>query len=95
MHHQIVPVQLPEPVLAAHRDRLSELPWKAPRPGGPLDNLTILLSSRFSRSVALPEGVTEEDVRARYENGILEVVVPGAAKLSGVRRIPIEVGGRR
>jgi HSP20 family protein len=49
----------------------------------------------FSRSVALPEGVTEEDVRAQYENGILEVVVPGAAKLSGVRRIPIEVGGRR
>lgn len=49
----------------------------------------------FSRSVALPEGVTEEDVRAQYENGILEVVVPGAAKLSGVRRIPIKVGGRR
>jgi HSP20 family protein len=49
----------------------------------------------FSRSVALPEGVTEEDIRAHYENGILEVVVPGAARLSGVRRIPIEVGGRR
>jgi HSP20 family protein len=49
----------------------------------------------FSRSVALPEGVTEKDVRAHYENGIMEVVVPGAARLSGVRRIPIEVGGRR
>jgi HSP20 family protein len=49
----------------------------------------------FSRSVALPEGVTEEDIRAHYENGILEVVVPGAVRLSGVRRIPIEVSGRR
>src|ERR671914_916674 len=48
----------------------------------------------FSRSVALPEGVTEEDVRAHYENGILEVVVSGAGKRSGVKRIPIEVGGR-
>jgi HSP20 family protein len=49
----------------------------------------------FSRSVALPEGVSDVDVQAHYENGILEVVVPGAAKLSGVRRIPIKVGGRR
>jgi HSP20 family protein len=49
----------------------------------------------FSRSVALPEGVSEEDIRAHYDNGILEVVVPEAAKLSGVRRIPIKVGSRR
>jgi HSP20 family protein len=47
----------------------------------------------FSRSVALPEGVTEEDIQARYEDGILEVLVPGAARPSEARRIPIEVGG--
>jgi HSP20 family protein len=49
----------------------------------------------FSRSVALPDGVKEEDIRARYENGILEVVVPGVAEMTGAKRIPIEVGGKR
>jgi HSP20 family protein len=49
----------------------------------------------FSRSVALPDGVEEEDIKARYENGILEVVVPGVAEVTGARRIPIEVGGKR
>lgn len=30
----------------------------------------------FSRSIALPEGVDEEQVNARYEHGVLEVTVP-------------------
>ena len=30
----------------------------------------------FSRSVTLPAGVTEEDITANYENGVLEVRVP-------------------
>jgi HSP20 family protein len=53
-------------------------------------------SGRFERSVMLPEGVKEDDIRASYENGILEVVVPGAAELTEGRRIPVQVnGGRR
>jgi len=30
----------------------------------------------FSRSIALPDGVDEEQVNARYEHGVLEVTVP-------------------
>lgn len=30
----------------------------------------------FARSIALPEGVDEEQVNARYEHGVLEVTVP-------------------
>jgi HSP20 family protein len=51
---------------------------------------------RFERSVMLPQGVKEDDIQASYENGIFEVVVPGAAQLTEGRRIPIQVGeGRR
>lgn len=51
---------------------------------------------RFERAVSLPEGVKEDDIQASYENGILEVVVPGAAELTEGRRIPVQVnGGRR
>jgi HSP20 family protein len=50
---------------------------------------------RFERSVRLPEGVKEGDIQASYENGILEVVVPGVAELTEGRRIPVQVGGRR
>lgn len=30
----------------------------------------------FSRSVSLPSGVSEDDISASYENGVLEVRVP-------------------
>lgn len=46
----------------------------------------------FRRSIPLPEGFKPEDVRATYENGILEVVLPKAAELSAPKRIPIKVG---
>ena len=46
----------------------------------------------FSRSVMLPEGVTEDQIQATYVNGILEVVVPGALQVSEPKRISIEVG---
>jgi HSP20 family protein len=49
----------------------------------------------FQRSIMLPEGVKEKDIRATYENGILEVVVPRAGELAAPKRIPIEVGARR
>lgn len=30
----------------------------------------------FSRSLAIPEGVTEKDIRAKYDNGVLEIAFP-------------------
>lgn len=49
----------------------------------------------FSRSVMLPEGVGESDIQAAYEDGILEVVVPGVLELTEPKRIPIEVSSGR
>jgi HSP20 family protein len=49
----------------------------------------------FERSVLLPEGVNDDDIQATYEHGILEVVVPRAAELSGGRRIPVQAGNAR
>ena len=46
----------------------------------------------FERTVLLPEGVETDDIRASYENGILEVVVPKVAELQQGKRIPIHVG---
>ena len=47
---------------------------------------------RFSRSVPLPEGATEQDVEASYSDGILEVRIPIAAESAGGRRIPVSRG---
>lgn len=44
----------------------------------------------FRRSLMLPEGVSEEAIRARYEDGILEVTVEGAAAVREPKRIQIE-----
>lgn len=49
----------------------------------------------FERSVLLPDGVGEDDIQATYENGILEVVVPGVAELTAPKRIPIHAGGQK
>ena len=43
--------------------------------------------------MALPEDVDEEKVRARYQDGILEVTLKGAAAAREPRRIQIEVAG--
>jgi HSP20 family protein len=34
----------------------------------------------FERFIALPEGFEEDGIEARYADGVLEVIVPGAAK---------------
>jgi HSP20 family protein len=49
----------------------------------------------FRRSMTLPEGVDEDRVRARYENGVLEVVIEGAAAARELRRIQVETGESR
>ena len=47
----------------------------------------------FRRSFQLPEGVDEGRIRARFEDGVLEVVVEGAAQKTQPRRIQIEGSG--
>ena len=46
----------------------------------------------FERSIALPESVNETDIEAKYDNGILEVIVPRAAEISSVKKVPVQVG---
>jgi len=46
----------------------------------------------FARTFTLPEGVTAEEVHARYHNGVLEVTVPlPAAKLP--KKVPVQIEG--
>jgi HSP20 family protein len=47
---------------------------------------------RFYRAIPLPEGVNPEQVRARFENGVLQVTVPMPQTQSSSRQIPIETG---
>ena len=44
----------------------------------------------FSRSVALPEGIDESKISARYEDGVLEVRVQGGAVAREPKRIKIQ-----
>jgi HSP20 family protein len=44
----------------------------------------------FRRSMQLPEGVDEGDIRARFEEGVLEVTLQGAAAVREPKRIQIE-----
>lgn len=46
----------------------------------------------FARTVTLPEGVTAEELRARYHNGVLEVIAPlPAARLP--KKVPVQLEG--
>jgi HSP20 family protein len=45
----------------------------------------------FERTIPLPEGVNPDDIKATHKQGILEVVVPGAARLAPVKKIPIQI----
>ena len=44
----------------------------------------------FRRSMTLPEGTDESKVDARFEDGVLEVTVEGAAREQAPKRIEIE-----
>ena len=46
----------------------------------------------FRRSMTLPQGVDESSIRARFDDGVLEVRVSGAAAVQEPRRIQIESG---
>lgn len=47
----------------------------------------------FRRSMQLPEGINEDSISARFENGVLEVRVAGVAAVQEPRRIQIESAG--
>ena len=47
----------------------------------------------FQRSMILPEGVEEEKIHARYQDGILEVTLEGATAAREPRRVQVEVSG--
>ena len=47
----------------------------------------------FSRSLTVPEGVDESKIHARYENGVLELTVEGAAAVQEPKRIQLEGSG--
>ncbi|MCA1740354.1 MAG: Hsp20/alpha crystallin family protein [Actinobacteria bacterium] len=44
----------------------------------------------FRRSMTLPEGVDESGIWARFEDGVLEVTVEGAAAAREPKRVQIE-----
>ncbi|MBN1322082.1 MAG: Hsp20/alpha crystallin family protein, partial [Thermoleophilia bacterium] len=45
----------------------------------------------FSRSIALPQTVQEDGIEAKYENGVLEVVVP-KAEIAKPKKIQVAIG---
>ncbi len=52
---------------------------------------SLIRSSRFERTLPLPEGVSADNLTARYHDGVLEISMPAPKGLTA-RRIPIEGG---
>ncbi|MCU1237536.1 MAG: heat shock protein Hsp20 [Candidatus Solibacter sp.] len=50
---------------------------------------------QFYRAIPLPQGVNPEQVRAKFENGVLEVTVPAPQEQSNRRQIPVQSGSGR
>src|SRR3954469_20980698 len=48
-------------------------------------------SGSFRRSLQLPQDVDEDQIKANFENGVLEVRIPGAAAIQEPKRI--QIGG--
>ena len=48
-------------------------------------------SGTFRRSLQLPKDVDEDKIKANFENGVLEVKIPGAAAIQEPKRI--QIGG--
>ena len=46
----------------------------------------------FERTLTLPKGVKTEDIRAAYQNGVLELTIP-IPKEAATRKVTIEVEG--
>ena len=50
---------------------------------------TEFLYGSFTRSIQLPDGVREDDIKADYEGGVLTVSAPLETVVERVKRIPI------
>ena len=48
----------------------------------------------FERALPLPSGVKAEDLKANYENGVLEIVVPRGAQRES-QRVKVDVGSQK
>lgn len=48
----------------------------------------------FERILSLPEGVNEEDLQARYEDGVLLIAVPKAVEKEKSKKIEIQNGNK-
>lgn len=48
---------------------------------------------RFRRDITLPEGVRDEHIEAELREGVLEIVVRGAAGAEGPAQIPVRSAG--
>jgi HSP20 family protein len=48
----------------------------------------------FERALQLPSDVNTEDLKASYDNGILEVVVPRGAKRAS-QRVKVDIGKKK
>jgi HSP20 family protein len=82
-----VKVELTDDTLVIHGERKSE---HDENKGGV--HRTERRYGQFYRSVPLPEGVNAEQVRAKFENGVLEVTIPVPQQQSNRREIPINTG---
>jgi HSP20 family protein len=49
---------------------------------------------KFSRTIALPTEIRKNSIKASYDDGVLEILLPRAAT-SSEKRIEIETNGRR
>lgn len=45
----------------------------------------------FERNIRIPRGINPESINATYKNGILEIVVPGAAEKEQPKKININI----
>jgi len=46
----------------------------------------------FRRSMTVPENLDPDSIKARFENGVLEVLLPNAVALTQPKRIAVEAG---
>lgn len=44
----------------------------------------------FERTLPLPPGATVDDVKATYENGVVEIRVPAAMPSNGATKVPVQ-----
>ena len=48
----------------------------------------------FERAISIPKGVKEDDIRAAYRNGVLELTIPLGEK-AAIRCVPVRIENRR